>query len=229
VRSGDRAALLSYFEQLVDDLRPLLTKRHHGDPPGSIMVRSPVPVAVRLDGRFLAQLEPGDTIVEHVAPGRRSVVLSGDAEQTFAVVIEPGRTATVSYAIATRRSHAVEWTMIGAGAASIAGGIAGAIVAATRAGEVRSGCFVRAETECEPGRVITTGFDPDLLPTTDPDTAYRGGVALIPLAAALLAGGAIWISGALLFFDEERLPLWLTVAAGLVVGFAAYGIGLAAN
>jgi hypothetical protein len=228
VRSHDPPALRDYFDGVVHELRGYLAERRHDRPPGSVLVRSSVRAAIHLDGRIIGFVEPGEAIVEQVAPGSRSVLLAAEAERSFQVTVSPARTSTIAWELETSRSNVLEWTMIAAGGVSIAGGIASAIAAALEAGSVRAGCLSRTDA-CEEGGGITTGFDPDMLPTTDPGAAYAPGVALIPLATALIVQGAIWAAGAWSFFDEEPLWLWLCAAAGVAAGAGAYGIVVAAD
>jgi hypothetical protein len=219
-------ALRVFFEAGIAALGPILGE--HSAPLGRIDVRAPEGTEVTLDGRALGTADR----VEDVRPGLRAIGLSppGAPPVTLAVDVRAGETsvAAIGAVPATDAPPILEVALLGAGGAAIAGAAITVAVAVARAERVRSTCLSRAEGDDCPGTGgVTSSFDAPGGPTTDVASVNRRGASLPALGAALAITGAAWITGALVFFDDEELRLWLTFGSGLALGAIAYGVGAA--
>ncbi len=124
-------------------------------------------------------------------------------------------------------STALLWSGIGVAAAGLGTAIVGGVQAS---GRVEQRCFVRAGDEgasCETVGQPTTGFDDKRLPNTDPDLVDSGGLSVLGLGIGLAVTGAAWSAGAAVF--DEDVAMIITIAAGLVLGGAAYGVAAVAG
>lgn len=183
---------------------------------------------VRVDGLEAGVTAAVETTLEGAPAGPRrvSVVVPWGAPFEAEVTVAPGVDALVRVP--------AEPTVHGARAAVRYGGLAvaaaGVAVLGVGLARARDGagvtCLRRPGDvgECAGLGTPTTGYDPGLIPSTNPGAVDAGGLAYVPMGAALVVAGGGASLWAWLESDEGAFPWW-PLAVGLVAGGATYGLG----
>jgi hypothetical protein len=168
-------------------------------------------LTIRLDGNAIGPSEPTRTRVEDVRAGRRKIALESGGLVRFEreVEIEPGRTAYVGEIALPAMANPIRTGVVWAGVGTAAIGGAITIWAIARsAGGMHTACW-----SCTSGPAFDT---------------FGGGILSGPLGYSLILAGATWAMATILWSDPGDIP-WPEIAAGLVLGGAAYGISAIAN
>ena len=231
---ADRAALAQYFVQLFErDLRSPLERAGQWRPFSEVTIESAAAgLPIRVDGRLVGVTQAGLTRLIDFVPGSRQVVVdraNGDAER-FDLTLTAGQVEQIRTTAAPLPMHAARSAVLWGGVASAVVGVAVGAAAGIIANDgLSSVCLVRAgasAADCPKVGTPTAGHDPDAAPALAVDTVNPAGVALAPLAAALIAAGGGWALGAGLLGPADDVPWW-SIAIGVLAGGAAYGIGAA--
>lgn len=225
VRTTDPAALAEYFERVLEEaLRPVLERDEQWRPYGRVHLEVPTEgFELRVDDRSYGPLPRGETTLLGLRPGLHVVEgIAAPHVSAHRAEVVRGEVVRIVLVPPPRERHPLRGATLYGGAAVAATGAALTAWALVRANDgVRSGCLERAgaTTTCDELGGVTFGYDPSAAPTTDVAAVDSGGVVIGALGAALVAAGASWVVGALLFGDEEDAPWW-----SLVVGAAAGGV-----
>lgn len=209
-------------------------------PLGAVILGAAEPYAeLTLDDRVMGGLGVGTTTLTDVRPGIRTLRVTDLRGGVHEHVLEVRSARATRVALArielgdVRRDHqaahrVVRWAGVGA----VAAGVVLGVVAASSGG-VTEGCLLRAGASasaaaCEGLGTPTLGFDADRAPSARPDDVNPPGLAPLPLGLALLATGATWVVGSLVWGDDETPPWW-TLAAGLALGAATLTVATVAS
>src|SRR5262249_30893380 len=141
----------------------------------------------------------------------------------YPIEVAPAQTALVLDQLASSPGPVLDpafWTGVGLFAAG-AGVLAIALAQAND--DVVIGCLHRAGATgaCRSSGFISTGYDAQVAPTSDPTRLDSGGLLIGPFGAAMMSTGAtisVWRA----FSDPESAP-WIELGVGLVVGALTYG------
>ena len=228
---GDDAALAALFRRIVqDDLRPLFERRRARR--GAIRIASKAGLSIRLDGAPIGATAAAGTTITGLLPGRRRIELADDSADVFQAVIDvrPGEVTQVSAPLPPLVSaHPARAPILWGGVAVLVAGVAvGAVALAGGDRQLQARCVRRAsepDAPCDGAGFLGFGADAAATPTADPNAVDPSGVAMAPLAGALLITGASASLGAWLS-DPEDVP-WLPAVVGLALGALGYGVSVA--
>ncbi len=223
-------AFTVFFEkEIVGRFRPLLEKKGHFHPFGTIALEVPPgSYDVELDGRVVGKGGAEGTIVlSGVRPGARKIAVIDRQTRsvwTDRVDVERDRllhrACTLSEAPVAADvswpSQAIEWS--GAGVA-----VAGALLSsyALLASRGQSGIATCIGERCAASPWFVTFCELGSTPRCQP-----GGLRVAPLGFALILAGGITAAGTWLDLGIERLP-WLPIAIGVAAGALGYGLSVA--
>jgi len=223
----DPAEATTLLERLfTEHLQPVLEARGHWRPFGAIVVHTGVEGAgVSVDGRLLDTTRSGETRLERIQPGERTLRLEHPEFFPFERVVEVRRRETTSIeaqlqpqgGFAATSRATVFWSGLVLAAAGTGIAIGGAIDGANDPVTVRC-------PDCSGGRfrAFSTSVSDSALDPLD-----ESGPLIVPFGYSLALTGATWSIGTALG-DERRAP-WLPFVIGLAGGGLAYGISAAAN
>lgn len=215
VISGDGDALAEYFDILIGQkFRADFEANQHFDPYGTISLDTPRSgYRILLDGRFVGTSSRGETLLENVLPGRRTLLLidsENEARTQTILTVRSKETSTFS-AVAVQAPplegpsyrQLTFWTGIGLATAGTAVAIWG-LTAKPREGHTFA-------TLCETSE-------------RDASCADRGGPLAAPLGYSVALIGGIWAAGSELSDDEQP---WIPFVIGLAAGAISYGVSAA--
>jgi hypothetical protein len=235
VDSMSRTALEKYFSGLLNgELGAMLAKNRDDQPLGKILVSAgPKNWPIALDGENIAVTSSKAVLIEEVAPGRREIaLLLPDGDKVAQVVnVEAGRTSTVGFGlepglVQSRENTSLKYGMIFSGVAAFSIGAVVLASGASRAGNIRQSCLLRAgDAECRDAGTVTFGHQAEEIPSLSPDAVNPRGILMAPLAIGMIGAGVLLAGGALWLDDLER-RWWWPVVAGLGFTAASYGLGL---
>jgi hypothetical protein len=199
--------LVGYFRRL---LGPIATP----PPSGSISIDVDTPdLSLALDGTTLGIARAGNTVLRGVAPGTHTVALSDPKRaQLHARTIEvrAGETASTRFDLETPPDLLRVITLWSGVAVAVAGvAVTAAAVAVRPDGEMVLPC---AGVGCTP--------------MSERSFHESGGVLLAPLGYSLIGAGGIAALGSWLM-PAGDLWVYLSIAAGIVVGATSYAISAA--
>lgn len=187
----------------------------HGDRPGAHL---------SLDGVGLGVVPEGPLLLLDVRPGRRTLALEPGGAQR--IDLGPGRTATVSFAVAAApEPSALRQGVRYGGPALAAVGAAVLTFGVLRGQSVTRACLGRSGggADCPDLGNPTLGLDPQAGPSTDPAVLNPAGLDLYGLGFGLAAAGLT--AGALAWLGEEAQdPPWWLWAASAVALLGGYGV-----
>ncbi len=215
VRARVDAMDLDVLALFRDQFRPALGEQWAR--PGELELEAQVDDAqVEIDGKIVGTTRAPSVLITGLAEGERRIAVLHPEYRRFdaAIAIHHGERArltvtldrSVDPSIAVAR-RATFWSGVGAGAVGV-GLLAAAFgVAATSDDADLCASGPEAESECDPAFVATSS------------------ILLGPLGYSFLILGASWSIGVLLG-DDDSFP-WIELAAGIVLGAAAYAISFA--
>lgn len=213
--AGDSDALAAYFELLIGQkFRADFEANQHFDPYGTIALDTPrAGYRIVLDGRFVGTSSKGETLLENVLPGRRTLVLiDPEHEARTQTTLTVRSKETAAFSPIAVQSPALDgpsyrqltfWTGVGLATAGSALAIWG-LTANPREGHTFA-------TLCETSE-------------RDASCADRGGPLAAPLGYSVALIGGIWAVGSELSDDEQP---WIPFVIGLAVGAISYGVSAA--
>jgi hypothetical protein len=215
---ADPESLDRYFGQLVQGpFSPKLEAAGAWEPYGAIAIDGASEgAAIELDGRRVGVAPAARTELRGVKPGSRSVAVLG-GEAGARIVLPPVEVRT--QAVATVRVpagvsphsevSARDGLLFGGLGVAAAGGVITLVSALARGDRALEACFGACGSA--PRRSFTT----------------VGPLLAAPLGYSLIATGTAWSLGA--WLDDDDYPLWLPLAAGVVLGAATYGLSATLN
>lgn len=217
----------TFEEYFANDLRRRFDEAGHWEPYGQVELEVPeAGMAIDFDGVTVGTTQAGITTILKVVAGEHTVKLTHPefepysttlvAKRRDVVRLKPQLVQIASGAAPALRS-ATLWG--GLGVAAIGAAITVAAVAAQN-DDVVTLCF--ENDECGGSDFISTGFNGDNTPDFG-DSVNPPGVLFAPLGYSLILTGATWSLTTLLFGEDGDYPWW-QIAAGIVVGGAAYGV-----
>lgn len=207
------AGLELLLDRLVtEQLRPVLVARGAWEPHAELVLKQlPAGTAIAIDGAQIGFAEPESTRIFGLDPGKRSVGLEHPEREPQVIEVEllRGRSSEVSVELVRARADAgalraaLLWSGVGA--------------AAVGTGLVAYGAANAGETE-----VVCLTDDPSASRCSGSSAFYEvGGVPIAPLGLSLIAAGATWSLGTLLFGDDRDVP-WLQLIVGTGIGAAVF-------
>lgn len=226
----------------IETLRPELERAGHWEPWGTLLVDLPCPSCAVVAGeRSVVMPTSGPIELARLRPGRRELRLYAGTEPrwTCDAEVERRHVRTVREGDCTpmdltaAREPVPRWALGATGAAVGATGLALVIYGAARAASGPATLCILSDRTVSDGTVSdgtgcaglgtpTFGFDPSRTPTTDASAVNPRGLEVVPLGLGLVAAGATWSMGQVLF---EDWPWWAHLAAGTALGAATYGVG----
>lgn len=216
-------------------LRRRLDDAGHWRPYGTVELLTTQPgLEVRWDGEPVGVSQGGPVRLLGVRAGAHTLSLTHPelrAYETEVAVARDGvvqlRPELVPAVDPTARAMRLGLMYGGLGMVA-AGGAVTAVALAKQDGDVLTVCpTFDGKSDCGGSGFISTGYDPGAAPGFGADV-NPGGVLMAPLGYSMVATGAVWSLGTLLFGDDEHIP-WIQAVAGLAVGGLSYGLSHALN
>lgn len=219
-------------EHFQKELRRQFTDSGNWEPFGTIEISSPVSgAAVSIDGITVGTTLAGVTRVVNVPASRHEVVVEHPeyVPYTTEALVERGEVAAIGATLEPKGSAVssyVRQSLIWGGAAlAVAGAVTAGIALGTTDGSVKTYCptLGNAETACTGSQFTRLGgYQPGNAPTFSNDV-NSGSVLFAPLGYSIALTGLTWSLGTLLIGEPDDFP-WIQLAAGVVLGGAAYGL-----
>jgi hypothetical protein len=235
VQVSSASELKTYFEKLFsEEFRPSFEKSGNFEPYGQIDVETAADgLVIDLDGKMIGQSRNGTTRIAEVQPGRRKLGFEDPnrSYQRFEAQIEVKRGGVelvrpllIREPNTSAARRLTFWGGVGVAAAGVA--IASYAAAQKPKSIYLAPCVGGDACKGAPAAGFASFCD---LGSGGPECLSGGkGVLVLPLGYSLFAMGAAWAAGSELLEPEENLP-WKSLAIGVVLGAAAYGISAAAD
>lgn len=223
VTGSPGAPIEEVIEVLLEAARPRLVASGVWAESGTLKIRAPAGLEVRIDGVRVANTGEDGGVVERVAAGAHRVELSDPlgrySDPGAAVIVAGGAIVEHDPGLTTGAAPMLRGaTVLGGVALGLAGASLLTWVALSPTDvEVLSVCPAEQCTKSGAGFRRSS----ELLEGGDP-TAPRGPL-VAPLGYSLLGAGLTMVGGTLLIGDEWEVP-WLAWLLGAAVGGAAYGL-----
>jgi hypothetical protein len=221
----------AFMRELVTGLlREPLQQAGHYEPYGRIEIACDVEgAAISIDGTTVGVTGEDPLVVGHVRPGTHAIEVTHAERRPFTetILVATGETAQLDARLALLDSspaviagRVVFWSGI---ALSVAGAVLVSFAIAAGDPELKTACFDEGDGTCTGGSSFTT-LGASTGDDTDPVDVNPPGVLTAPLGYSLIGAGAAFSIGSL--FEDSGVP-WISLAAGLVIGGAAYGLSAA--
>jgi hypothetical protein len=220
----------AFADALADHFQPALTDAGHWGGLGRVRVQDTLRGwAVTVDGAPAGVTTPVETVLDGAPEGERRVGVAVPWDPAFVapVTVRAGAEAWLRIPPAppplSRARVGVRYGGLAVAAAGLA--VLGYGVARAHDG-AQVTCLRRPGDagDCAGLGTPSTGYDPARIPATDPAAVDAGGLAILPLGAALAVAGGGASAWAWLESDEAAFPWW-PLAVGLVAGGLTYGVG----
>jgi hypothetical protein len=228
---ADADAAGDLVERLVtEDLRAVLEQQGRWEPWGSIAIEieAEEPLEIAVDDRTVGTTIPGTNELMRVSAGEHRIRLRhpsyADAELAVKVergaraVLEPELVRTVHEPTVLRPITAWSGLVV-----ALSGAVIATFAIVRQNQEVKTACF--DASACSHDGFATFSYSSG---ASDPKNVNPPGVLMAPLGYSLVAAGAAWSLGTVLFGDDSDVP-WIQWIAGLALGAAAYGISVGAG
>lgn len=219
-----------FEEYFNNDLRRRFDEAGHWEPFGQIEIDVPeTGMAIDVDGVTVGATQAGLTTLTNVVAGEHTIKLTHPGYEPFTTKVVAKRRDIVRLkpqlsAVASGAAPALRQATLWGGLGVAAIGAAITVVAiAGQNDDVMTLCF--DGEDCGGSDFTTFGFDGGATPALD-GSVNPPGILVAPLGYSLALTGATWSLTTLLFGEDGDYP-WLQIAAGLVVGGAAYGLSAA--
>ena len=228
---SDASEAAALIEELVTrDLRPVIEESGHWQPWGTISleVDADEPFELALDEQTVGTTAPGTNELTQVSAGEHRIKLRHPryADADIAVKVERGARVEVKPELVLTVHEPTVLRPITAWSGlviALSGAVITTFAIVRQDKSVRTACF--DEMACSHDGFATLSYAPG---SSDPKNVNPSGVLMAPLGYSLIAAGATWSLGTVLFGGEGDVP-WIQWIAGLVLGGAAYGISVAAG
>lgn len=211
--------------------QPVLEEAGYWEAWGELVIETSLEgLEITIDGAPVGATAPGETRVQEIRAGSRSITFQSPAIERFDGTVEIQRGTTVRFHpdISTLSGGgSIRTAVIIGGAVTAAIGVAVSAIAIGRhSGGIQTYCFQGSTLGCSAGSGFeSTAYSPSRADRLEP--VNPSGLLLLPLGYSLVGAGAAWSFGS--FFSSDQDIPWLALAVGAGVGVAAYAVSAAAS